>query len=99
MELDEKLRFLYEHGREEQVGMYLRDVNLCNPCFDETYRKRGDCERTHEHIKDIVKFDVRRVPDKSKYLYTLVNFVSYQLLILTNLQNGIEPANQFGRYR
>lgn len=99
MELDEKLRFLYEHGREEQVGMYLRDVNLCNPYFNETYRKRGGCERTHEHIKDIVKFDVRRVPDKSKYLYTLVNFVSYQLLILTNLQNGIKPANQFGRYR
>jgi hypothetical protein len=99
MEFDEKLRFLYEHGREEQVGMYLRDVNLCNPYFNETYRKRGGCERTHEHIKDIVKFDVRRVPDKSKYLYTLVNFVSYQLLILTNLQNGIKPANQFGRYR
>jgi hypothetical protein len=30
MEFDEKLRFLYEHGREEQVEMYLRDVNLCN---------------------------------------------------------------------
>jgi hypothetical protein len=41
---------------------------------------------THAHIKDTVTFDVRRIRFRNKELYALVNFVLYQLLLLTNIQ-------------
>lgn len=93
-----KLRFLYEQGRSEQVGMYVRNQNLIDPSFRETYAKRGDCERTHNHIKSIVKFDIRGVRTASKRLYILVNFVVYQILLLGHLQNGIRPAQHLTHY-
>jgi len=93
-----KLKFLYEHDRSEQVGMYLRNQNLRDPSFKETYARRGDCERTHNHIKSIVKFDVRGLRTASKRLYVLVNFVAYQILLLGNLQNKIKPAQQLAQY-
>lgn len=96
--LSMKLRFLYEHGRSEQVGMYLRNQNLLDPSFRETYARRGDCERTHNHIKSIVKFDIRGLRTASKRLYLLMNFVVYQILLLGHLQNGIRPAQHLAQY-
>lgn len=98
MKLDDKLRFLYENGRQKQVGMYLRNQNLKDERFKDSYSHRKECERIHNHIKDTVKFDVRRIRKESRELYSKMNFVSYQILLLTNLQNGIKPANSFEKY-
>jgi hypothetical protein len=96
--IKDKLRFLYAHGREEQVGMYLRNQNLLDPSFRDIYSNRGDCERTHNHIKSIVKFDIRGLRQESKRLYVIMNFVVYQILLLGHLQNNITPAQHFTQY-
>ncbi len=98
MRIDEKLKFLYENDRQEQVGMYLRNQNLRSKTFPDSLKLRKECERIHGHIKITVKFDVRRIREKSRELYSKLNFVVYQLLLLTNLQNGIKPANAFASY-
>ena len=46
------------------------------------YSRQGGCERTHNNIKSIVKFDVREVRKNSKKLYVLTNFVIYQILLM-----------------
>ena len=43
--LEQKLEFLCEHGKEKQVGAYVRDQNLLNPKFEEESKVRGSCER------------------------------------------------------
>ena len=82
----------------EQVGMFLRNQNLTDPSFEEMYKIRCDCEKTHNHIKSIVKFDVRKIREESKEFNILMNFVSYQLLILARLQNGLFPTHGFAEY-
>lgn len=96
--IEGKLRFLYKNGRPEQVGMYLRNQNILDNLFMVLYKKRVECEKTHAHIKDTVKFDIRRVRKESRGLYSLLNFVAYQLLVLTELQNEIKNKNSFGRF-
>lgn len=91
-----KLKILYENGRAEQVGMYLRNQNMRDKYFLSLYKKRGECEPKHGHIKDVVKFDIRRVRVESRRLYSLLNFVSYQLLVLTELQKQFMKTNSFG---
>ncbi len=98
MKIDDKLRFLYENSRKEQVGMYLRNQNLNDNTFPDSCKLRKECERIHGHIKSTVKFDIRRIREESRELYSKLNFVIYQLLLLTNLQNGIKPANAFENY-
>jgi hypothetical protein len=96
--LRQKLEFLYSNGRQQQVGMYLRNQNVADSQFSEVYAKREDCERTHNHIKSIMKLDVRRVRNESKRLYVLANFVVYQILLLGHLQNNISPVQQLAHY-
>jgi len=96
--IEDKLKFLYENGRLEQVGKYLRNQNMTDRLFNSLYKKRGECEPKHGHIKDVVKFDVRRVRVMSRKLYSLMSFVSYQLLVLTELQNEFTKRNSFGRF-
>lgn len=96
--LSQKLEFLYKNGRQEQVGMYLRNQNLRDPTFRAVYKKRGDCERTHNNLKSTVKFDVRKLRNSSKKLYVLANFVAYQILLLGHLQNNIRPVQQLALY-
>jgi transposase, IS4 family len=96
--IEDKLKFLYENGRVEQVGMYLRNQNMRDSSFHVLYKKRGECEPKHGHIKDVVKFDIRRVRVESRKLYSLLSFVSYQLLVLAELQNEITKRNSFGRF-
>ncbi|CAD6492870.1 MAG: hypothetical protein CHKLHMKO_00360 [Candidatus Argoarchaeum ethanivorans] len=127
MKIGEKLKFLYENGRQEQVGRYLRNQNLEDKTFPDLCKLRSECERIHWHIKKLhtscteiiyqisvaiergtfilsrtlkntVKFDVRRVRNESRELYSKINLVIYQLLLLTNLQNHIKPANSFENY-
>ena len=57
--IENKLLFLMENGRERQVGMYLRNKNLLNPNFKNEYKSRGDCERTHSHMKRMFNFKVK----------------------------------------
>jgi hypothetical protein len=96
--MEEKLAFLYKNGRPEQVGMYLRNQNIQDDLFRSLYKKRGECEPKHGHIKEVVKFDIRRIRSGSRELYTLLNFVAYQFLVLTELQNKLKSRNSFGRF-
>jgi len=96
--IEKKHEFIYKQGRYEQVGMYFRTLNLNDPTFDLLYSRRGDCERTHNNIKSIVKFEVRNVRTDSKKHYVLVNFVIYQILLLGHLQNKIVPVQQLAQY-
>ena len=96
--MENKLKFLYDIGRKEQVGMYFRNKNIRDESFEEQYKKRNECEKTHGHMKGTVKFDIRKVRNVSRKLYSLLNFIAYQLLVLTELQNKIEEKNSFGRY-
>jgi hypothetical protein len=45
--MDNKLKFLYEIGRKEQAGMYLRNLNIRDEAFDEQYKKRELNVRRH----------------------------------------------------
>ncbi len=74
--MEDKLEFLYKNGRMLQVGMYLRNQNINDDSFKELYKKRAECEKIHGHIKDTVKFDVRKVRKQSRKLYSLLNFVA-----------------------
>jgi len=96
--IDEKLKFLYENERQEQVGMFLRNLNIRDDMFLSELKKRSECEKIHNHMKDTVKFDIRRVMNGSRELYTKVNFVAYQLLLLTELQNKAGGSNLFGKF-
>ena len=40
-QMKNKLIFLYKIGREEQVGMYLRNQNTRDESFDEQYKKKS----------------------------------------------------------
>ena len=103
--MENKLKFLYEIGRKEheirrkeQVGMYLRNQNIRDKAFDDQYKKRAECEKIHGHIKGTVKFDIRRVRNQSRKLYSLLSFITYQLLVLTEIQSEVGDKNLFGRY-
>jgi uncharacterized protein Usg len=93
MPIDKKLELLYENGREKQVGMYLRNQAMNDEMFEEKRKKRQTIERSNGHTKSVVTFDVRKIQKKSRELYTIGRFVAYQLLMLANLQNGIEKIN------
>ncbi len=71
--------------------------NIRDESFNEQYKKRAECEKIHGHIKDVVKFEIRRIRNKDKKLYFLLNFIASQLLVLTELQNKVKNKNSFGR--
>ncbi len=41
--------------------------------FYELYKKRGECESKHGHIKDVVKFDIRRIHASSVKRRIVIN--------------------------
>ncbi|MFP4655828.1 MAG: ISNCY family transposase, partial [Methanohalobium sp.] len=82
----------------KQVGMHLRNINIEDEGFNDDYSYRKECERIHKNIKWTVKFDIRGLNNSSKKLYSIMNFVAYQLLVMTNLQNGIKETNSFANY-
>ena len=96
--MENKLKFLYEFGRKKQVGMYLRIQNVRDEVFDDQYKKRAECEKIHRRIKGTVKFDIRRVRNESRKIYSLLSFIAYQLLVLTEIQSEVGDKNSFGRY-
>jgi hypothetical protein len=87
--ISKKLEFLCQHGKEEQVGGYIRNQNLLNPNFEEECKGRGDCERTHSHMKATCDFTMHGIRKESKKLYMLKRFVSYQCILITNIMRGM----------
>jgi len=80
IKLAESVKLGYEIGRKEheirrkeQVGMYLRNQNIRDKAFDDQYKKRAEYEKIHGHIKGTVKFDIRRVRNQSRKLYSLLS--------------------------
>lgn len=71
---------------------------LKDKSFPDSYKLRSECERIHGHIKNTVKFNVRRIMEESKELYSKFSFVVYQLLLLTNLQNRVKSTHSFKSY-
>lgn len=96
--IEERLEFLFMQGRLEQVGAYYRNKNLKKGMPSEITDLRQKQERIHEHIKSTVKFDVRYRHNARKELHILAAFVSYQLLVLTAMQNELNP-NEFAFIR
>lgn len=95
---ENKLKFLYQNNKIETVGMYFRNQNILDPDFDLKCSSRSNCERKHSHIKNIVDFDIRGIPNQSKNLYTLMKFVAYQILMLVHTQLKFEDLNCFRKY-
>lgn len=87
--LSEKLEFLCQQGREEQVGAYIRNQNLLNQKFEEESKERSSCERTHSHMKATCNFTVHGIRNESKKLYMIKRFVSYQFILFTNIMRGM----------
>jgi hypothetical protein len=96
--LEKKLEFLCEHGREEQVGAYVRNQNLLNPNFEKESELRGSCERTHAHMKATCDFTVKGIRNESKKLYMIKRFVSYQFILFTNIMRGMPNIHQSACY-
>ena len=93
MPIAKKLEMLYENGRRKQVGMYLRNKMMMDEKFEEKIKTRQPIERSNRHIKGRVTFDVRKIQKNSRELYSIVRFVAYQFMTLTNLQNKVEKIN------
>jgi hypothetical protein len=96
--IEKKLEFLCLNGRTEQVGAYLRNQNVMNPKFEEESKDRGDCERTHAHMKATFDFRVHGIRWESKKLYMIKRFVSYQFILLTNLMRGMTDIHNSSCY-
>ena len=96
----DKLLFLAKTNKREIVGQYLRNQTIKNlEKVNEILKGRGVCERKHAHIKAIVKFDVVGYKKYSRNLYSMVNFITFQLMSLAHLQNGFQNKTSFARYR
>ena len=95
---EEKLIFLYQNDQIEKVGMYFRNKNILDPDFNLKCRTRSNCEKKHSHIKNVVEFDVRGIPNQSRNLYTLMKFVAYQILMFSHTQLRFEELNSFRKY-
>jgi len=89
--LNEKLNFLFNDGKIDLVGSYLRNEVIKNG-VGFSYKFRNYQERTHNAIKKTVKFDVKYMHNKNKELHILWSFISYQLLCLTAIQNNIKST-------
>ena len=70
------------HGREVKDAM----------------KRRGTCERKHAYLKKTVKFDVMHCKKNNRALSAIMNFITFQLLMLAHLQNRFQNMN-FANYR
>jgi len=96
--IEDKLNFLYNNGRKKQVGMYLRNLNILNPNFKIEYKSRGDCERTHSHMKRMFNFRVKWIQNRSKEFYIALNFIAYQIVLLARLLNKETDIQDLSNY-
>lgn len=96
--INRKLDFLFDNGRAEQVGMYIRNQNILNPNFKNLYKSRGDCERTHSHMKHTFNFSVKWIQNRSKEFYVALNFIAYQTLLIARLLNQEPDIQDLSKY-
>lgn len=96
--IERKLNFLNDNGRWKHVGMYIRNRNLVNPNFQEEYKSRSDCERTHSHMKRTFNFSVKWIQNRSKEFYIALNFISYQVVLLARLWKNEIEIQDLSRY-
>ena len=97
--VDQQLTFLYSLGDtyKEVIGKYLRNIQLMNQDENDLLlQKRGMCERLHAQIKKVFKFDVIGCRKDSRQLYTMLNFVSAQSMLLAYLQNHSQNTTLSG---
>ena len=57
--------------------------------------RRAACECKHAHIKKTVKFDVVHCKKNSRFLSSMINFITFQLMTLAHLQNGFQTSTSF----
>ena len=96
--LEKKLEFLCEHGREEQVGAYVRNQNISNQKLKDEGKERANCERNHSHMKRTCDFCVEGIRNQSKKLYMIKRFVSYQFILMTNMMRDISSIQKSAGY-
>jgi hypothetical protein len=82
--IKDKLSFLYQNGKNVYFEVYLRNQNIRDYSCKERYKK-VECERIHGHIKDKVKFEVRRARKVDREIVSFLNLIASQLLLLTEL--------------
>ena len=99
MSLTEKLVFLCKNGKREMLGAYLRNQTILHGReVKDAMKRRGTCERKHAHLKKTVKFDVVHCKKNNRALSAIMNFITFQLLMLAHLQNRFQNMN-FANYR
>ena len=64
--------------------MYIRNQNILNPNFKNLYKSRGDCERTHSHMKRTFNFSMKWIQNRSKEFYAALNFIAYQTVLIAD---------------
>ena len=88
-----------DEGKREVVGAYLRNQTILHGREVKDAMKRwGTCERKHAHLKKTVKFDVVHCKKNNRALSAIMNFITFQLLMLAHLQNRFQNMN-FANYR
>lgn len=97
--LKETLLFLAKNEKRDLVGKYLRNQSiLTQEIWEESYRERSDCERKHAQIKNTVKFDVLGYRKESRSLHVKFHFLTFQLMMLGQLENNIPNPTSLARY-
>lgn len=96
--IEDKLLFLSNNGRERQVGMFLRNQNIIKSDFKNEYKSRGDCERTHSHMKRMFNFRVKWIQNRSKEFYIALNFIAYQTVLLARMLNNEADIQDLSKY-
>jgi len=97
--LKETLMFLSTTDKRHLVGKYLRNQSIdTKETWEGIYQERGDCERKHAQIKNVVKFDVLGYRKESQSLYVKLHFLTFQLMMLGQLENSIPNPTSLARY-
>jgi hypothetical protein len=79
-DIDFMLRFLYKHGKEETVGMYLRDRSMDLDAKEGKTNARHVCETVHRAMKRWMAFDIFRIAKATKTIRVRCRFLCLQLL-------------------
>lgn len=85
-------------AEKDKLEWYLRNKNLLNPNFKNEYKSRGDCERTHSHMKRMFNFKVKWIQNRSKEFYMALNFIAYQTVLLARLFNNESDIQDLAKY-
>ena len=74
------LRFLCCNGKEESVGMYIRDRSMDKDAAEGKTKARHVCETIHRGVKRWMAFDIFRITKRTKAVRMKCRFLCLQLL-------------------